>query len=397
MKVIHPLSIIAVLYGAVLGNLFAQQESPELLNLIQQAQNYRYEHKLNALEKSAWQSEGASAYRVDPLEIGLQYGNNDGPERDTYLEFRQDLGSPWTIGRTKRYANLGVDYTDQSDKRIHQEITYAVTAVYYDFLTSSQTLKLLANLDKTLEKVIVASEGAYQNGALSYAEFLLLRQLHSGILNTYQEQLRINKEITTELRSYCGLEQIQQAEADSLVLLTWNPSLKLSESLFLEQEILLEQIEQRGKVLNGLYHPQIQVGYFYQTLGLNPGHHGVLGGLSIPLVFTGRKNALTQNKLIYQRSEIETEFKRAKLQMELDELTENLTQMSKGLNTFKLDPSACLKGLEQMQQQYAAGEINMFDFIRFSDILIEGAISEMQVMNRYNQLVIRQRFLTQTF
>ena len=55
------------------------------------------------------------------------------------------------------------------------------------------------------------------------------------------------------------------------------------------------------------------------------------------------------------------------------------------------------KGIEQLQQKLSLGELSYLDFLKLSSIIIDGAISELEMLNSYNQTVIKYNYLTTNF
>ena len=85
------------------------------------------------------------------------------------------------------------------------------------------------------------------------------------------------------------------------------------------------------------------------------------------------------------------------LNNEIKLLEKNILMMQKGMDGKHIKTDENIKAVEQLQLKLNLGEMNVFDFIKLSAVIIDGSLSELEMLNNYNQNVIKYQFLTTNF
>ncbi|MGE0560223.1 MAG: CusA/CzcA family heavy metal efflux RND transporter [Flavobacteriales bacterium] len=395
-KTIRVTPLLILLIGMISCIELSAQNQVGLSELLEAGKQNRIEVKMVELEKQQWESEKRNTYVVSPLQFGVQHGQINSATQDTYIEVMQDIGSPWSIKKRKDYAVLGVDYASQKSKTITQEVIYNITSTYYNWLFYKNAYQLSSQINEALIQSLQQSQKLFDAGEISYSDLLMIKQLQNSVLQKTQQCYSGFSSSQTELFYLSGLKDAQLKDT-LLEPLTYQKNQPISTTLFQENELLVKQLEQKQKVIRSDYQPTFQIGYFNQTLERTGGFQGVKGGLAIPLVFGGKRNELIKNQLqISAAQHYQTDLK-LKLENELLNLQNTITLLENNVKGIKTEQQQLIMGIEQLQQKLKLGEINHIDFIRLSSVIIDGAISELEMLNTYNQSIIKYNYLTVNF
>ncbi|KAB2859762.1 MAG: CusA/CzcA family heavy metal efflux RND transporter [Flavobacteriales bacterium] len=390
--IIVPIVLVALLFP--FSNLSAQNEVG-LSELITSAQQNRPEVKLVELEKQQWESERKNSYTIQPLQVGVQHGQNDGKAMDTYIEVMQDIGSPWSISTKRRYAQMGIDFASQKAKTVEQEVKYNITSSYYNWLYYKNALQLVQQVSELLSDAEKNNQQMLKVGEINNTDYLLIQQLNNSMRQKIQFYFSGTAKNEQELLYLSGLDA--KVKDTVLTALPIQLNATLSNSLYSENELKIKQLEQQQKVIKSAFQPTFQLGYFNQSLDKVNNFQGIKGGLVVPLFFGGKRNELTINRLQQETITVQQNNLKKQLANELKLLEQNILMMQKTFEGKQPNMIENIKGLEQLQQKLNLGEINTFDFIKLSSIVIDGSLSELEMLNNYNQNVIKYQFLTTNF
>ncbi|MBE7441496.1 MAG: CusA/CzcA family heavy metal efflux RND transporter [Flavobacteriales bacterium] len=390
--IIVPIVLVALLFP--FSNLSAQNEVG-LSELITSAQQNRPEVKLVELEKQQWESERKNSYTIQPLQVGVQHGQNDGKAMDTYIEVMQDIGSPWSISTKRRFAQMGVDFASQKAKTVDHEVKYNITSSYYNWLYYKNALQLVQQVSELLSDAEKNNQQMLKVGEINNTDYLLIQQLNNSMRQKIQFYFSGTAKNEQELLYLSGLDA--KVKDTVLTALPIQLNATLSNSLYSENELKIKQLEQQQKVIKSAFQPTFQVGYFNQSLDKVNNFQGIKGGLVVPLFFGGKRNELTINRLQQETITVQQNNLKKQLANELKLLEQNILMMQKTFEGKQPNMNENIKGLEQLQQKLNLGEINTFDFIKLSSIVIDGSLSELDMLNNYNQNVIKYQFLTTNF
>lgn len=389
---ITPIVLVALLFP--FSNLSAQNEVG-LNELILSAQQNRPEVKLVELEKQQWESERKNSYTIQPLQVGVQHGQNDGKAMDTYIEVMQDIGSPWSISTKRRYAQMGIDFASQKAKTVDHEVKYNITSSYYNWLYYKNALQLVQQVNELLSDAEKNNQQMLKVGEINNTDYLLIQQLNNSMRQKIQFYFSGTAKNEQELLYLSGLDA--KVKDTVLTALPIQLNATLSNSLYSENELKIKQLEQQQKVIKSAFQPTFQLGYFNQSLDKVNNFQGIKGGLVVPLFFGGKRNELTINRLQQETITVQQNNLKKQLANELKLLEQNILMMQKTFEGKQPNMNENIKGLEQLQQKLNLGEINTFDFIKLSSIVIDGSLSELDMLNNYNQNVIKYQFLTTNF
>ncbi|MCB0402491.1 MAG: CusA/CzcA family heavy metal efflux RND transporter [Flavobacteriales bacterium] len=390
-------AVIVLFIGFMGLNTKSQaQDGAGLQELITAAKVNHIEVKLAELEKRQWESEQKNAYVIEPLQIGVQHGQINSGTNDTYMEVTQDIGAPWAIRKRKDYAALGVQYASQRSKTIEQEVVYTISSMYYNWLYYKRAHQLLHEVSNTLSEAEKNNQTLYEANEISYTDYLAVKQLNNSTIQKMQSCFTGLNRHEQELKYLSGLPEVSIKDT-VLAALKSTDNASISNSLYLENELLIQQLEQQKAVIRSNYQPRLNIGYFNQTLEKQRGFQGFKAGLSIPLVFGGKQKALMQNQLEVEAATAQQQKLKLQLESEWIVMKQHIALLRERLSEETSEPGDYLLGITQLKQKHDLGELNAFEFVQMSSIIIDGAISELQIINDYNQAVIKYRFLTTNF
>lgn len=378
--------------GLCFVNPIFGQEKADLESFVKASIENNISIKNNTFELKKWENEKNNPYTIQPFQVGVQYGQNDGKTMDTYVEVMQDIGSPWSIGIKKRHAQLGIDFANQKSKSIEREIRYNITSEYYNWIFNKNVLNILTQVSEVLVESEKKNLLVLESGEIDNTGFLIIKQLNNTILQKiqhYSSQL-VHIEQNLEYQT-----RIKAVPKDTLmVVLPVQTGLELSPTLYSENELKINLLKQENAVLKAGNLPTIQLGYFNQTLDKVSGHQGIKGGLAIPLIFGANRKEIALNRLNIDAALASQSDIKRQLTKELEIIVRNI-QLFEKLN-FKQGNQLNYDnlGIKNLQQKLNTGEINAFEFIKYCSILIDGSIGEMEMINQYNQNIIKYNFLT---
>jgi len=231
-------------------------------------------------------------------------------------------------------------------------------------------------------------------GEISHTDYLMVQQLNNAVKQKMQQYYLGKNQQEQELLFFSGLDgTIKDTLYEKISFQTGST---LSTSLYAENQFKIAQLEQQQKVIKSDFQPTFQAGYFRQSLNHVQGFQGFKAGLAIPLVFGGKRNELAKNRLQIEAAKTENDNLKKLLESELQTLTKNIAFMQQNVGNNQQYFDDTLLGLQQLQQQLTVGEINHYEFVQLTNIIIEGALSEMEMINSFNQAVIKHQFLTTT-
>lgn len=387
--------VFIALFFLPLTNLSAQTEVG-LSELISAAKQNQLEVKMVEIEKQQWENEKKNSYVLAPLQVGLQYGQISDNNNDTYWDVMQDFGRPWSIKTHKNYAQLGVDYATQKGKTIHQEVKYNITSTYYNWLFYKNAYQQMFQINEALNASLKHAQQLFDVGEINTTDLLLIKQVQNNVLQKTTAFFNNEKANEANLLYFSGLNQVKIKDT-TLAALTYQKNQALSTSLYQENELLIEQLKQKEKVIKANYHPSFQIGYFNQSISTTGGFQGVQGGLSIPLFFAGKKNQLQTNRLQMDMVNQKQTNQKNKLTNELLSLQETILLLENAVSNKNSTDNLSAKGIKQLQEKLSLGEISFIDFVKLSAMIIDGTISELELLNNYNQAVIKYNYLTTNF
>jgi cobalt-zinc-cadmium resistance protein CzcA len=374
--------------------LSAQKTTASLSEITRASLANRAEIKLTELEKQYWHNESKYAYTLSPMQFDLQQGQNDGPEFDHFVTITQDFGVPWSVQKRKEYAALGLKATEYKQKATIAQVQYSVSASYYQYMYHRWAIAALQSIDSGLALSTRSVRQLHESGQINFVDYLSIKQLNTTLK---QKVLQHSSGILQQIQVLRYLSGIRELEpSDTILHLIELPRLaELNPILSASQSAITEQLNQKQELIQKSYLPGFYAGGFTQSLGNVRGYMGIKAGLYIPIVATGKQKALTANKLEWQGAMLELENLKLKLE------TEQKVSYSTCISIYNLIPQPFTgsgeiqKGYQQLWKKYTTGEINAIDYVRMAAILAEGALSEADIINQYNQAVLKYRYLTQ--
>jgi len=373
---------------------YAQAEKTlSLEQLITGAQLHHISLQQNAIEIQKKEQEAQNVYRIAPLQWNFQYGQIDGEFWDTQWSVSQDFGAPWTLKRKRDAAKMGIDFARQEQYSLQREVKYQVTSLYYQWMYHAQAYQLLQGIVGNLQGAEVELSKRQESGDLSFAELLSFQQLNTSLKQRMQQYYSGQNKQKQELLFVSGLDG--EINTTLFNALPFSDSGQVHSSFYAKDITKISQQTQQSKVIASRYHPSVQVGYFRQSLNHIQGFQGLTAGVSIPLFWGGKRLDVTFNNLqiasankAYRNEVLYWEKELMTLQQDLFFMKKNVSRSGNGLKAVET-------GLLQIQEQLKSGYISHYDFIRMADIIIIGALSEMQMIHDFNQAVIKYQFLTE--
>ncbi len=378
------------------SSMQAQQNALGLHELVQLSQQNNIAIKLIELEKRQWQSQGKASYVLAPMQAGIQYGQNDGIEKDIFWDVTQDIGSPWTIRMRKAMAEAGENWAAEKKELTAQELSYLIHAHYYNWVSRKQLHVTYSSFSVFTKEVHQHAGNMLKAGEISQLEFVLLSQLSTVLWQKMQVTYTDLTQLQAELLYLAGISQASLKDT-ILEALPYVPSALLRATFFKSYEAEWAHLKKKEQVMRWENAPALQVGYFNQTLQNVQGFQGFKAGLSAPLVFSGRKQQIVQNRLQMEGVNEQQQGMRMKLENELLAISSAISFYGEAINPELMSTWQVETALKQLKEKWQSGEINHIEFIRILTLLYEGSTAGIDMINQYNQAVLKHRFLTSGF
>ncbi len=384
-------SLFVLLFTIPFSTSLAQDKTMSLNEMISVAQKNNIDFLINEKERELWENQKENAFSLGTTDFGIQSGQNDGVMWDNFININQNIGSPWNLKTQKEYAQIGIDYTNTRYKTILEEISFKVKSLYYERVFQNESLKILTQINEKITIVSQNSNDLFKNGAINSTELFVIKNLvlslHQKIQNTEKNLIYVSSELALIVGQKISIK-------DTLfTVLEFNPA-PLNKHLYQENELKIQQTIKYNDVIKSQYQPNMQVGYFHQSLDKIGGYQGVTLGVAIPLFWSGKNKDLNQNNIAIQTEQIQFETQKLKIASEFSSIEEALQKLSTNIVEHQNNIQQSIEVLKDLENKLNLGEINTIDYLKLSNIIIEGVGNSLSTINSYNQMVIRHEFLS---
>lgn len=336
------------------------------------------------------------AVQMDKFDVSYQYGQFNTRLYDYYIEANQNFGSILQHIKRGAYARDLQDLRESERVLTQRQLNLLVESAWYEWLTRKASLqavnKELARLESFLERITLLGE----SGEISMLEVQVFRARLASYRNLKEQQNLLYIRATNELRVITGYQGDMNTGFDDLDIL---PLPLLSSPLhpdILAAEEKVVQVEERTKQIEqAAFFPDLTAGYFNQEIEAVPNFQGVMVGLQFPLWFRPQRARIQQAKLQVEIARNDFEFAKKNRERERDDAAaEVAAQRSQWENYGVLAREQAEKIADAAFLSYESGEIDFFQLAEGLRTALELNIETLEIINRYNQAVIRFDFFT---
>ncbi|MEI6682877.1 MAG: CusA/CzcA family heavy metal efflux RND transporter [Bacteroidota bacterium] len=336
------------------------------------------------------------------MEFGFSYGRMNSARQDDELTVSQRFLFPSTYVMQSRVGREMVEQAGLMAGLAKNEVSARVKSTYYELAWCHARLTLLKFQDSIFGNFLHAALSRYQKGETSLLERMTAESQLLAVKN------RIGQ-ATADIRiRECRLQTLINESneiriADTILVrlkfaippdsntVVMNPSL-----LLLKSQVKLAKLEKNAEVSRIL--PGITLGYFTQSnreISPTARFTGFQGGLSLPILYSGRKGKIESAGIQEKMAREEFQFQSNSLSHSLHILLQEYEKYSRSVDYYEtqaLRQAQLL--LDQAGISYRAGAIDYMEYVQNLRLGIEIRENYLETLNAYNQSVIALELLT---
>ena len=350
-----------------------------------------------------------SAYSLDKIDFGIQYGQYNSFENDFAFNLNQRIEFPTVYSSQRTLAQEKIEGSQMQLSITENDLIRNVRISWYQLAYLKERERLLLYQDTIYGRFLHAATIRYETEATSLLEKAAAETRVMEIQNalkiiesdiTIQEkQLRILLNDTTEL-------SFMPATFDERVLTNKQDSTQFSGNPLLayaRQQIDIANAEkavQSAKML-----PDISVGYFNQSLiggqtsdgniaGSSNRFKGILAGISIPLFYGSYKASIKSAKLRENMAQTNADYYSTVLQGQYEQQLQEVLKYQGSLGYYrdKAVPQANLI-IGNAQKSFENGAIDYVEYFQNLNQGLELKFNYLNTLNGYNQAIINLEYL----
>ncbi len=335
------------------------------------------------------------AVQMDNFDVSYQYGQFNTRVYDYYVEANQNFGSILQHIRRGAFARDLQDLRASERLLSQRQLNLLVESAWYEWLTRKATKQAVKKELDRLESYAKRVDLMAAEGEISTLEQQVFRARLASYRNLSEQQTVLYTRAANELSVITGYEGSMEI-ADSLLPL---PLPQLSSPLHPDLLMVEEgqlAVEQRNmQIERAAFFPELTAGYFNQEIEAIPNFQGVMVGLQFPLWFRPQRARVQQAKLQVEMARNEFSFAQKQRERERQNAAaEVVAQRNQWENYGVMAREQVDKMTRAAYLSYEAGEINFFQFAEALRTALELNIETLEILNRYNQAVLRFSFFT---
>ena len=350
-----------------------------------------------------------SAYSLDKIDFGIQYGQYNSFENDFAFNLNQRIEFPTVYSSQRTLAQEKIEGSQMQLSITENDLIRNVRISWYQLAYLKERERLLLYQDTIYGRFLHAATIRYETEATSLLEKAAAETRVMEIQNALkiiesdiaiqEKQLRILLNDTTEL-------SFMPATLDERVLTNKQDSTQFSGNPLLayaRQQIDIANAEkavQSAKML-----PDISVGYFNQSLiggqtsdgniaGSSNRFTGILAGISIPLFYGSYKASIKSAKLRENMAQTNADYYSTVLQGQYEQQLQEVLKYQGSLGYYrdKAVPQANLI-IGNAQKSFENGAIDYVEYFQNLNQGLELKFNYLNTLNGYNQAIINLEYL----
>ena len=255
--------------------------------LLENAQLKVYEAELN--KKSAWSLGNTNA--------SYQYGQINSNQLDYFWQLNQNLGNPLLQANERKQATANVDVFEARKKLLTKRLVRDTKSAWQDWAMKGVKIKYIEIQLAQFDSVLIQLRKKVSVGDVSAADLGYAEVFQSDLqleLNTAQIDFQIAENRLRELGMFQG-----ELRLPEITYTVYKPAMQsisdsLCNNLLIEESALLEAKKREVQTAKANYFPDINVGYFNQSLDKTRGFQGFQVGVSVPIL--NRSTAIAVKK-----------------------------------------------------------------------------------------------------
>lgn len=381
-------------------NSMAQTTKITLDEAVRMARQNNQELKNAALEIESNKALIKTAWSLGDTEFSYLKGQTDGEEKDYYLTFRQDFGSPFFQSSTSGMMKLLTEQSEAAFQLIGRNMERETALAYYTLVWRQHRYRLIERNYLQYARAVEISNLKYQTGETNLLTKVMMESEYES-LRLMKEQADAERVGAAEaLRKILQVPGPLVAEGDSLekIRLDFNADSLLN--LYENSSMInllskgLKVAEQNIRVQKSTISPKIGVGYFNQSLGYVRGFDGWEVNFKMPLWFRPNTAEIQSAKIRHQMFENTYRQQRFNIESDLIVLNNQRNTLIERLSTYERIslPNAELIS-ENANLLFQNGEIEYLEYTRSISQVINIRLGFLDSLFEYDLATIKMNYL----
>lgn len=331
-------SLTALLFLVILcftgSKLNAQQAEAKVLTLdgaVNMALSNHPASRNAALNVEAAKVRRAGSFQLSSTDLTWEHGQINSPVKDNRLSVSQSFGSPFThFQRTRMYKNeFELSLTEQ--KITQKQLIFKVKEAYFKWVYQIALTKLVTQESELYEEFLRIAKLHFELGESNLLEKVMAEtrsaESQRKFLTTH-EQLKV---VTNYLNRYIYSEEVFRPSEQELDLYTIKFPEGTADKFYpytfknYYQQLVNQKKIELSLEKSRLY-PEINAGYFRQSIDPYKNLQGFQLGVSVPLFFLPQSSKIREAKINSEIASNEATLQTYELEQTVDDLKIKLDQ-----------------------------------------------------------------------
>ncbi|MCH8554923.1 MAG: CusA/CzcA family heavy metal efflux RND transporter [Schleiferiaceae bacterium] len=339
--------------------------------------------------------ERKKAIQLDPIDASYQYGQFNTRVYDYYVEVNQNFGSLLQHIQRGGLARELVSLRQSERILSERELEVLVRSAWYDWLTRKQAFASVSRevdrLQQFLDRVALLAE----SGDISILEQRVFQARLAQYQNIALQQEAALAQTENAVLILTGWEVIDEPEGALLPLPTPALSAPLNPVLLSPQQQQIAVSKKQLAVERAAFFPELTAGYFNQEIERIPNFQGVMVGLQFPLWFRPQQAQIKQARLQVAIAENDYRFTQISNERERQTAAAQVAAAKKQWENYGAFAKEQAESIAQTALlSYEAGEIDFFRLAESLRTVMDLQLETIEILNNYNQAVLRFEFFT---
>jgi cobalt-zinc-cadmium resistance protein CzcA len=391
---IKPAIVLLLLVGLVPAS-FAQQ-SYTRDQVVASALKNRVNITQAQLNIEEWEIRKRDNYRLAPLEFNLQYGQINFPGSDYNMQIMQDLGNPFSAGKSAKWSKTGLEHAKQQLILTEKQVKFEIEQAYEYWLFTGALVQQYKSYFEQFNRLDSIAANQARAGLIGPIEEQMALQLAMFFRKSNLTWQVEHKNAGHQLVYLAGLEPEAIINTDQFKPMELALSAHSDPLLFKPLELLVQQQGFETQLIKSQKLPRFGAGAFNQSLDGLRSFSGFQVGIILPIISGGVNKDITYSQLRYEQLNSEKLDLQNNLNTEINKTRYELLQLQSILNQYPADfLQTSQSNMNRNIDLLKSGLTEYHDFSLLSKGLLESEIEYLQLLLQHNNAVLKLQYLTQ--
>jgi cobalt-zinc-cadmium resistance protein CzcA len=331
-----------------------------------------------------------------PTTISYTYGQINFINNDYNFETFQNLNSITRQIANYKRAKVEYEYTKNNQLLARKILRRDIINTWTNLLFANWIMNIYKLEYENAINLKQQINSLKSNQALKPINILLIENQLKEISIRYQTAKNNVSRYQSDLRKILSLPaDIEVIPKDTIFNHQHEFEALLLSDLFTKEIELKEMLAYRDmKIMEQIFFPDIQIGYFNQSLEKERGFRGVYIGIQIPLVAHSAIARIKQSKLMYLIEKNNAIQRKIELSNDLKFLIDSFERLSKEIEDYsKNQLNYSIKLKQTALSEFINGSISSFEYVQAISQMINTEVTYLQVLLQYYLLINEINFL----